>query len=945
MDFWKRAKQSPANGPVGLPATPDPAGEFSGPPVSGLPVRIGQYEIRAELGRGGTGVVYRAYDPVLQRTVALKILQAGPCASERATLRFLREAKAIARLQHPHIVQVLESGEYEGHPYFTMPLLEGGNLEQAIAAGGLTREAGTGIMIAVASAVSHAHEAGLVHRDLKPANILLDQRQTPCITDFGSAGWAEEISSLSKSGDICGTPVYMAPEQALGERSGVDERADVYGLGATLYHVLTGVPPFPAGSWVAQLYQVINSEPVSPRTVDPSIPRALETVCLKAMAKERDRRYASVDDFRQDLERFRRGEAIQAHPPSWHARWWRRIRRQPAASLLALLLLILAGIWCGWMWREAGQTAGGWQEVFSVDFGQAGLMQDWEPQSGSWKLTGGELAGQGTGFVDLSLKRLFPGDLQVEVEARLRPGSGKQEIALYLDHPDIPRAGYYFGFGADYAIASIDRAEVEVALARTDPVEPGRLYRLAMIRQGNRFSLSSGGEELISYQDPFPLDPSLISRIRLGTYDGSVAIRRLRIFQERSPEVVRATAIGDRLVEDGQLALARREYERITRDHPGREIAGEALFKSGLCLLWQGDPAGAGRTFAEVSTTGAAERIRQLARLNIGVALRQQKKFKESFGWFSRLEGETSGREDRFQLAGELYRLSEAQWTNEDGAALAGTLRFITGHFPGTPWDDRAALILANHAQPEAERAACLKRFLADGGRMGKTGHSAYQLLAGSLLLQNKPEEALGVLDEMARHFHPVNRRFALDALLARGAILARAGRWREAEGLRQPLRDLFPGEALAERAVQDLEADLIQQRDGDRAARQFLEESLARDPAQPGLAPIHLILLYQRTGAPALARELLRRLSQSPRLDMARAALLFSGRLSPAGFFQDQRLPRRDRCHLLWLYHHSRGDYPAAIATGFHYESAPLFPDACDALRLVRESRDAAKR
>jgi WD40 repeat protein/tRNA A-37 threonylcarbamoyl transferase component Bud32 len=321
------------------PTEPDLAGDPGSPPC------LGDYEILQLIARGGMGVVYKARHKKLRRLVALKMILAGRLASTSDVQRFYTEAEAAAQLDHSGIVPIYDVGEQEGQHFYAMGYVEGGSLAARVREGPLPPHEAAELVRRIGEAVAYAHERGIIHRDLKPANVLLDSDGQPKVTDFGVAKNLHGDSHLTGTGQVLGTPSYMPPEQAQAMGQTVGPAADVYSLGAILYCLTTGRPPFQAASAMETLQQVLVQEPVSPRQLNAAVDRDLETICLKCLQKEPAKRYGSAAALAEDLRRFLAGEPIQARPVTRLERLWRRCRRNPVlagltAAVLGLLLLI-----------------------------------------------------------------------------------------------------------------------------------------------------------------------------------------------------------------------------------------------------------------------------------------------------------------------------------------------------------------------------------------------------------------------------------------------------------------------------------------------------------------------------------------------------------------------------------------------------------------------------
>jgi WD40 repeat protein/tRNA A-37 threonylcarbamoyl transferase component Bud32 len=373
-DFLLRLRQATPDSFAAVSERRSKGSESDRRASSAEPPQVPGYEILGELGRGGMGVVYKARQLKLNRIVALKMIRAGSESEPKDLARFREEAEAVARLQHPNIVQVYDVGESAGRPYFAMEFVNGGSLVQQLHGDPQPIFAAARLVETLAQAVDAVHRQGVVHRDLKPANVLLQQVAAaepavpltpaprvptafvPKITDFGLSKRLDQQSLSGGSiGEVIGTPSYMAPEQASSQTAPVGAAADIYALGAILYEMLTGRPPFKGATTLDTVVQVLHEEPIRPSRFRAKVPRDLETICLKCLEKEPARRYASALELAEDLRRFRRGSPIQARPVGPLEWAWKWARRHPAAAALllgVLLVTVLGFAGVTWQWRS-----------------------------------------------------------------------------------------------------------------------------------------------------------------------------------------------------------------------------------------------------------------------------------------------------------------------------------------------------------------------------------------------------------------------------------------------------------------------------------------------------------------------------------------------------------------------------------------------------------------
>lgn len=391
---------------------------------------IAGHEILYELGRGGMGIVYRARQIALGRPVALKLIRSAEFATPAELVRFQNEAEAVARLDHPHIVPIYEVGQDQGLRFFSMKLVEGSSLDKKLA--GFTSDfaAAARLTALAAEAVHHAHQRGVLHRDLKPANILLDRQGKPHVTDFGLARRIDAGADLTQSGLPMGTPAYMSPEQARGDKGALTTATDVHGLGSILYALLTGRAPFTGSSLAETLDKVREAPAQPPSRLNRRVPRDLEVICLKCLEKDPERRYPSARALAEDLNRWLRAEPIHARPVNTATRTAMWCRRHPLPAALTGLLVLavvigLAGV--TWKWREATMARDESEAIndFLVHKLLAQASPRFNPRGAS--LTVGELLDR----TSASLGGVFEGRPAVEASIRRTLGSTYQALGLY----------------------------------------------------------------------------------------------------------------------------------------------------------------------------------------------------------------------------------------------------------------------------------------------------------------------------------------------------------------------------------------------------------------------------------------------------------------------------------------------------------------------------------
>ena len=552
-------------------------------PSGELP-KIPGYEVEAVLGHGGMGVVYKAKHLKLNRPVALKMLIYGAAATPLELARFQREAEAVAALRHPQIVQIYDVGEANGRPYYTMELVEGGSLSKKLAGKPQPANVAAPIVAALADAIQTAHNEGIIHRDLKPANILLTPAGEVKISDFGLARRSGGEQSLTLSAAQVGTPSYMAPEQALGKSSAFSPSVDIYALGALLYEMLTGRPPFRAETAAETQRQVIHAEPALPSRLNTNVPRDLETICLKCLNKDPSRRYATAAALADDLQQFLRGAPIEARRAGALERVYKWIKRRPAlAGLVAGSCLFIAIVIAGALWiavRQADRRHA--IEADLLEVSDSERRQNWNDAEATLQRAEGRLGEGGVGElsqrVDQARRNL---ELVFELDGiRMNRVRSADDLAYYKSKADRQ----YMTAFADSGIAKAqDQPATVAARVNASPVKAPLIAALddwaicAADRSRREWLLA-----ISKVADPDPLGWS--DRIRApAAWDDLSALSELAEAMPASGQPVSLLlAFGERLKAAGCDATV--FLRRVQKEHPADFRAnmdlGDALFRA-----------------------------------------------------------------------------------------------------------------------------------------------------------------------------------------------------------------------------------------------------------------------------------------------------------------------------------------------------------------------------
>ncbi|MHC4201165.1 MAG: protein kinase domain-containing protein, partial [Planctomycetota bacterium] len=587
------------------------------------PVReFGRYEILEEVSRGAMGIVYRAREKALGRIVALKVLLAGEHASDEQVGRFIREARAIARIRHPNIVPIHDVGEVDGRHYFTMDYIEGDPLSRMIEKGKVDIRRALDIVESIADAAECAHAAGVVHRDIKPSNIMIDAEGRAQITDFGLAKPVEGDTQYTRTGTTIGTPAYMPPEQAKGDVAAITPQSDIYSIGAVLYELVTGVAPFEGPSMLDIILDVLHNEPARPRKLNPRVHADVETIILRAMEKDAERRYASAAEFRDDIRRFKAGEAIHAHPPSVLRHVSRWSRRHVMLVVWVATVLLGGGVFALVVRHMAARVPTEkttvtkapprpyWNLVWEDPAPRGGKDTGWEERAGF--LDGRELVPAGR---EASL-----GSVRITATVEFAPDAKKLEIAVGLlgtQDRDNPIPFYGVIGGGKITLHGVPDIEQSAVNRRTQRDMRVLIERQAPpLRAGARYSVKFERRDLDIVFEVASED---------GEFDETLVVRNMHLSNWRAKHLFPVL---------GLRAGAKWGAFRLDELYGGSQDAFDDA--DGKFVL--GEYGGAERRFKAIVETGRPASRVNAARLRLGMCSEIRRRIEDAVRWYDSVE-------------------------------------------------------------------------------------------------------------------------------------------------------------------------------------------------------------------------------------------------------------------------------------------------------------------
>lgn len=560
-----------------------------------VPQRISDYKIIGTIGHGAMGVVYEAYQPSLKRKVAIKVIPNSLSAFTEIVKRFEIEATSAAQLRHPNIVTILEFGKDKHIYFYAMEYIQGETLEDKLKKEKISLEEALNIIVQVGEGLNYAHEHGIIHRDIKPSNIIIDEEGHPLIADFGLA--KVEATEEITSNKVIGTPSYMSPEQANPElKNKLDKRSDIFSLGVLLYRILIGEVPFKGRSNLEIIKKIVEQDPRYPRKANPEIPVDIEAVILKAMEKSPDKRYQTVREFIDDINRFRNGELVLARRPTSFDRMIRRIRKYKFLSMAIAAIVIISGSSGSYIISQKILEMAKWAPIFEDDFNRQEIGSNWEAFAGKriidtredhsvWKIENGELSVQSWENAFIILKKIpVSGDLKMTFDAYTVPPHDNNIQCFISD--EARTTGYVFHIGGwKNQKTAITKGYAPNILNQTSllKVEPNRKYKIRVEKVGKDVRLFVDNRLILRIVDYMPFISMENQYAGLDTWGSHVRFDNFKLYRLSTPLKTSPLVAGEKFLERGLYNEAINEFNEITGTYNDRkEIVSLGQFWIGI---------------------------------------------------------------------------------------------------------------------------------------------------------------------------------------------------------------------------------------------------------------------------------------------------------------------------------------------------------------------------
>jgi len=619
-------------------------------------------------------------------------------------------------------------------------------------------------------------------------------------------------------------------------------------------------------------------------------------------------------------------------------------RKKKFKLILTVAFFVILIAVAGYFFWEHTRTKISWEPVFKDNFNRNSVGNKYSINAGVWKIKSKKLLGKAIGQSIVSINKKFPGNFKIKFTVKVLTESAKNEIALFIDKPDELFSGYYLGFGGDYKTVNLDLSGNEIFVSAAPPVESEKQYSIVVIRKNNILEMKVNGRKILNYNDPFPLDPSIFSRIRLGTYDGSIEIDRIKVYQENIPEVIYITAIGDHLFQKSQFKTAQRAYRKVLSNHKDEKYAGEALFKIGMCFLHMVKFDKAIETFHKVKSVPVSEFYKNLSLINIGTAYRLKGQFTRAFEWFRKLEKKFDDINIRYRIASELKYLASEFWLYGERKKVIKINQFIAEKFPNLHEGKSSAFYLIDFLNKPELRKKKLSIFIKEDNLLGKINMLALTKLAGTCLLLNDIECAISSFKTIEERYREINKRFSLQGIFGQALVLASEGKFKEARNIAEKMHDYFPWKNLPARKDIELEYFIAQQKKDFKKAISILKTLMIKD--NQGRMSLHFFLefsnLYKKAGYEKIIKTFWQKHKKSEDELIAKTSKLMLGETGVSVFEKDRSISTDLRNKTMWYYYLINGETKKAAETNFYRKMLPFTPSECQAILIIRKLRQS---